>query len=322
MRGRFELLSKNDMDMIHEATVTVMSKTGIVVNNDDARAVLKEAGCEVDERTKNVKFSRDIVEWAAEKAPEEFIQYSRNGEFDLKMVSDGSLVHYNTFGVGTKMVDYLGPNKYNTRNSTLKDLAQIAQVTEACEHVDWFCSPVSGMELAGLDVCRTTRETDAIISNSSKPVMLDAVPEYMPEYFEMQKVMFGGDEEEAFKKNFLMMTMCPSSPLQLDHSMCELLLHAPKYGFVTDVLSMAMCAASSPVFLAGTLVTHNAEVLAGITLGQVVEPGTPIYYGSSTCGFDLHTGTAPVGSPELGMLSAAVAQLSQYYKIPTIVAGT
>lgn len=322
MRGRYELLSGADIDRIHEETLRVLMDPGILVNHEGARKVFGDAGCEVDERTKVVRIPGHLVEEAIAKAPERFTLHSRNGEFDLEMVSDGSVVNYNTFGVGSKMVDYVSPGKFETRNSTLKDIREIAQVTEACENVHWFCSPVSGMELTATDLCRATREVDAIISYSSKPVMLDARPECLEYYFEMQKILYGGDEGEAFDKPFLVMTMCPSSPLQLDWSLCDLVLKSPGYNFPVSMLSMAMSAASSPIFLAGTMVTHNAEVLAGITLTQLVAPGHPNTYGSSTTAFDLFTGTAPVGSPELGMISAAVAQMSQHYKIPSIVAGT
>jgi trimethylamine--corrinoid protein Co-methyltransferase len=85
---------------------------------------------------------------------------------------------------------------------------------------------------------------------------------------------------------------------------------------------MAMSGGSSPVYLAGTLVTHNAEVLAGITLAQLTVPGAKVWYGSSTTTFDLKKGTAPVGSPELGLISASVAKLAQFYGLPAFVAGT
>ena len=60
---------------------------------------------------------------------------------------------------------------------------------------------------------------------------------------------------------------------------------------------MAMAGGSAPVTLAGTLVTHNAEVLAGITLAQLTEPGTRAVYGSSTTAMDLRFAAASVGSP-------------------------
>jgi len=84
---------------------------------------------------------------------------------------------------------------------------------------------------------------------------------------------------------------------------------------------MAMAGGSSPVTLAGTLVTHNAEVLAGIVLNQLTCKGAPVIYGSSTTAMDLRLATASVGSPECAMINAAVAQMARYYLLPSWVAG-
>jgi trimethylamine--corrinoid protein Co-methyltransferase len=92
-------------------------------------------------------------------------------------------------------------------------------------------------------------------------------------------------------------------------------------GLPDNVLSMAMAGASSPVTLAGTLVTHNAEVLSGIVLAQLTERGAPCIYGSSTTAIDLRLAAASVGSPELALISAAVATLAQRYNLPSFVAG-
>jgi trimethylamine--corrinoid protein Co-methyltransferase len=82
-----------------------------------------------------------------------------------------------------------------------------------------------------------------------------------------------------------------------------------------------MAGASSPVTLAGTLVTHNVEVLAGITLAQLTERGSPVIYGSSTTAMDLRLATASVGSPECALISAAVAFIAKQYRLPSFVAG-
>jgi trimethylamine--corrinoid protein Co-methyltransferase len=84
---------------------------------------------------------------------------------------------------------------------------------------------------------------------------------------------------------------------------------------------MAMGGGSAPVNLAGTLVTHNAEVLAGITLAQLTAKGAPVIYGSSTTALDLRFATASVGSPECAMINAGVACLARQYRLPSYVAG-
>jgi trimethylamine--corrinoid protein Co-methyltransferase len=84
---------------------------------------------------------------------------------------------------------------------------------------------------------------------------------------------------------------------------------------------MAMAGASGPISISGTLVTHNAEVLGGIVLAQITNPGCPVIYGSSTTTFDMQHGTAVVGVPELGMISAGAANLANYYNLPSFIAG-
>ncbi len=44
-------------------------------------------------------------------------------------------------------------------------------------------------------------------------------------------------------------------------------------------------------------------------------------YGSSSTSFDMKCGTAVVGVPELGMISAAVVDLANFYGLPNYVAG-
>jgi trimethylamine--corrinoid protein Co-methyltransferase len=84
---------------------------------------------------------------------------------------------------------------------------------------------------------------------------------------------------------------------------------------------MAMSGGSAPANLAGTLVTHNAEVLSGITLAQLVRRGTPVIYGSSTTALDLRFATASVGSPECALINAGAACLARQYRLPSYVAG-
>ncbi len=315
------IFTKEEMDSIHETTLDVLMEPGVLVNNQEALDIYKKAGCIVDYETKVVKIPKEVVDKALSTAPESFTMYSRDGKHNVKMVSDGSVVNNMTFGVGTRMICYSGQGQYDCRGSTLQDMYDISKVVDACDNIDWFCSPVSAMDLA-TDPVRTLKEVQAIVTNSSKPMLLDPDPSFMQDYFEIEAICYDGDRERAMKEPFFLVGGCPSSPLQLDDVFCQLAIHAPDYGMPFMCLSMAMGAASAPIFLAGTLVTHNAEVLAGIVLVQLAHPGADTFYGSSTTSFDFYNDAAPVGSPELAVISASVAQLAHYYHMPSIVAGT
>jgi trimethylamine--corrinoid protein Co-methyltransferase len=119
----------------------------------------------------------------------------------------------------------------------------------------------------------------------------------------------------------MIMGTCPVSPLKLVGDCCEIVIEAARAGVPSCVLSMAMAGGSSPVTLAGTLVTHNAEVLAGIVLAQLTERGSKVLYGSSTTAMDLRLAAASVGSPECALISAGVAQLARQYRLPSYIAG-
>ncbi len=88
-----------------------------------------------------------------------------------------------------------------------------------------------------------------------------------------------------------------------------------------NTVGMAMAAGSGPVHLAGTLIIQNCEVLSSLILQQLTRKGSQFIYGSSTCPLDLRMATASVGSPETGVISAAVARLARYYSLPCFVAG-
>ena len=317
------VFTDEELKEIHEATMDVLMNPGLRVDHDGARALLKEKGCIVDDETRVVKFPRELVEKCIESTPASFFMYGRDGKHPVEMRSDGSKTNYLTFGVGTEYAEYVGTGQVNVRPSTLNDLANISKLTSALDNIDWMCAPVSAMDLAiETDKCRPLREWKAIFTNFVKPLMADPDPRYIKEYFEMEVAMYNGDRERALKEPISIMGCCPSSPLQLDEGFGMFALEAPKYGFPMMVLSMAMGAASAPINIAGTLIVHNAEVLAGITLIQCAFPGAPCFYGSSTTAFDFYSNSAPVGSPELALISSGVAQLGMYYKIPTVVAGT
>jgi len=114
---------------------------------------------------------------------------------------------------------------------------------------------------------------------------------------------------------------CPVSPLKLPRDATEVIVECARLGLSDCILSMAMAGGSAPVTLAGTLVVHNAEVLAGIALAQLTERGSPVTYGSSTTAMDLRFAAASVGSPELALIGAAAAQIARRYKLPSCIAG-
>lgn len=318
---RLKILSDEDIKRINDTSLDVLEKLGVLVDDEETRAFLRKQGCTVDDSTRMVRFPRDLVTEAVSKAPSSFTFHSRDGQHDAKMTSDGSRVNYMNLGMGTRVCEYLSEGQFNTRDATLQDIADIAKLEDGLDNVDLLTQPLSALDLMTSNVARSLYEVRAMMTNTSKPFLTDPIPEYVGDYFAMMKAVYSGDEEEARRKPFFMNGSCSSSPLQLDRKFCLLSKYSGDYGIPFMTMTMAMAGSTSPIDLAGTIVVHNCEALAGIVLTQLYNPGNPTFYGSCTTNFDFMTNTAPFGSPENTLISSCNSQLAQFYRVPGVNNG-
>lgn len=318
---QLELFSEDDLRAIHYASMEVFLNPGVQVSDPEARAIFKEGGCEVDEASQIVKIPEYVVNRALFDAPSRFMLYGRDKKNTMEQEHKGK-VHYIPFGTGVKMCNYVAPGKYQTVDSVEQDIADTAKVCDYLDEFSYMALTVSARDWAGKGA-QDVHETLTPLMNTTKHFHhIDPVGENVEYYKGIVDAYYGGDSEAARKRPIMSMLVCPTSPLELSVNACQVIMKGARFGMPVNVLSMAMSGGSSPVFRAGTLVTHNAEVLAGIVLAQLVQPGAEVWYGSSTTTFDLRKGTAPVGAPELGIISAAVGKMGQFYGLPTYVAGT
>ena len=317
---KLEMFSDDDIQRIDYATRDVLANYGVQVSDEEGLQIFKDAGCEVNFETKMVKIPSKLINQALSTAPEGFWIYGRDDENTYKLVHNGP-VYYTNFGTGIQMCDYLGDNKYKTRDSNEEDLANSAKIVDALPNFAVYSLAVSARNWAGVGA-EDVHEMFTSIKNTSKHFHhIDPVAENVDFYWEMLLAYYNGDEKLARERPIMSMLVCPTSPLELSHNAAQVIIKGARYGIPVNVLSMAMAGGSSPIFLTGTLVTHNAEILSGLVLSQLANPGARVLYGSSTTTFDLRYGTAPVGSPELAVISAAVAKLGQYYGLPVFTAG-
>lgn len=310
------MFSNDELEEIHYATLEVMEQVGIKVFCDEALEILDGAGAEVDRSTNTVMFPQWLVEDAIRSAPKKILLAGRDPKHD--MICEGRRVGFTNFGAGVMIVD---PYTGELKETTKKDVGLTALVCDALDNVDIYSSAVVGRDMPEASV--DLHEAEAFLSNTTKHCQhIDLTGGSGARGFlEMGAAIVGG-MDELRRRPIISALVCPVSPLQLHTNTCEVIIEFAKAGVPVNVLSMAMSGASSPITLAGTLVTHNAEVLAGIVMAQSTRKGSPVMYGSSTTTFDLTYVTAPVGAPELGMISAGVAELSNFYRLPSYVAGT
>ena len=136
----------------------------------------------------------------------------------------------------------------------------------------------------------------------------------------MAKILFGC-KDEVMDKTVSVSLINSLSPLQFADEMIGSLIQLAKNNQACVVASLIMAGGSGPVTLAGVLALQNAEILAGITLAQLVNPGAPVIYGSTSSAMDMKTGALSIGAPELSKNIHLVTQMARFYNLPSRSGG-
>ncbi|HBV88422.1 MAG: trimethylamine methyltransferase [Peptococcaceae bacterium BRH_c23] len=308
------LFSDDELYAIHCATLDVLQHNGLKVESEEAREIYSSGGALVDSKTHMVKIPPYMVEEAIRSAPSSILLAGRNPKNDY--VAEGKRVGFLNFGEGIRIID---PVTREYRPTNKQDVGNAARVCDALDQIVVHNRAVGADETPA--VVQSLHNAEAIFANTSKHCFIGAgSARNFRKIVEMAAAIVGG-WDKLRERPIYSTIVCPTSPLQLTSDCTEIMIEAARAGVAVNILSMAMAGATSTVTLAGTLITHNAEVLGGIVLHQLAAKGAPVIYGSSTAIMDIKYTTAPVGSPELGLISAGVAKLAQYYLLPSFVAG-
>lgn len=308
------ILTDDELQEVHYGTLEVLNETGVFVESEAALDCFEAGGAIVDRDTQIVKIPAHVVEAAIRFAPPKVILYGRDPKHDI--VLETTRVHFTNFSEGVMLNDpYTGEN----REPQKQDLIDSARVIDYLDEID-FCEKALGAHDVDREMA-PLHNAEAYLTNTSKHCAFGpGNGKFLNKIVQMGQAIAGGVKK--FKKRpLLSFTTCPVSPLKLIKECCEIIMEAAKNNVICNILSMAMAGGTSPVTLAGTLVNHNAEVLAGITLAQLTRKGAPVIYGSSTTAMDLKLAAASVGTPECALISGAVARLARYYALPSYVAG-
>jgi len=321
----FRILSKDDLDAIHRATLDILKETGIrIVEGEEVLKLLKEKGCTVDFRKETVFFSPSTVEEALKKASKVVTRYSpRNSKYDYKL--DGRHIYFSTDGLNVNTAD-LETGEW--RSSTGDDVARIVKVTNVLDSY-----PSVGGMTASFDKPEYMRGFYDLITrlnNTEKPTGVSVgggnveSPELSRALFDYQlevaNVVAGG-EEALRKRPMLSGGFWGMSPLQFHGLYVKRALKLAGLGFASFVGSMTQAGATAPVTLAGWLAVTNAEVLGGVSIIQLAYPGTQMRIGYEPAAFDMKYGIMAAGAPEESLLNAAAVEVAKYYGFPVSVMG-
>lgn len=317
MKTIVQVLSEEERNQVHERTLGVLSKTGVRVDTESGRKLLKEAGAEVDENTKIVRFPRQLVETSLALAPKEFTLGARRPESSLKMnAGDFTLL---ADGEGMFVVD---AETGLRRSSTSKDWLNATRLIDAIDEIGIYWSMVERSdEPPHPTAAQQVSYLSNVFRNFSKHVQ-DGSPsaELAPWILEVLQVVFGdqGTIRQTHPYSFL---LCPQSPLVIDQQYTDAYLALLGWDIPVAIMPMPLMGGTAPGSLLGTIILANCEVLATLCLIQAGAPGTPIIYAPVIAISNLRDGTYSAGAVESGLTGAASTEMGRYYGLPVEASG-
>ncbi len=310
-------LSEAETARIVGDALRILEKSGMAVYSKTAREALHQAGATIDESSCRCTFPRGMVEDAIASNPSSITLHSRDGRNDC--VLERNRVHYGTGGTAIYVLD---PDTGERRPSTTTDVALNARLVDALENVHLFTINVFPNDIGNQDDIDANRFFHAF-DNTTKHVMGGIYSmKGLREAVAMAEII-AGDAETLRAKPFVSFITLVISPFKIDDKYGEMTCYLAGKGLPVVVPTEPICGTTSPITLAGNVLVHVAETLAGITMVQAVNKGAPGICGSVGSITNLHTMDHVGGAIERGMINAAVSQVAQHLQIPLYsTAGT
>jgi trimethylamine--corrinoid protein Co-methyltransferase len=307
------ILSAQDVRQIHAATLEIIENVGVRFPSTWSLDILEAHGASVDRQALTARIPGHIIEEYLAKAPPAYTLSALDPALDLPL--DGRHSYLGTDGCGVEIIDVFTSQR---RTTTKQDVMDAARVADALEGIAFHWVPISAQDCPAHS--RSLHELEAIWQVSKKHMQTESIihASEMRAAVEMAAVLAGG-KDLLRQRPVLSVMQCTTSPLGQDGGSLEAALVAAEAGLPVGFMTMASCATTGPVTLAGTLAVGNAEVLAALALMQMAAPGCPVYYAAAQTASDLRTGAYTGGGPEDFLFGAATNVLADFYNVPLSV---
>ena len=307
MYDRSQTFSAEELNKIHDASIDLLETVGVRFDDDEAVDLFKSNGFKVD--GKIVFFAEKNIRSALDTAPSKFKLVARD---PVKSVTIGGDDFALVPGYGASLIT---SNAGLQRQTTLADYHKFCQLVQTSKVIN-----VNGfLMVSPSDIPVDTAHLEMLYANITycdKPFMgCPLSREAARDCVNMLGIVWGG-LEKLKEMSVTASLITPLSPFRYTAEMAGSIMELARYNQACIFGALLMAGSSGPVSLAGLLVQQNAEILAGVTLTQLVSPGAPVIVGGTSAIMDMRTGCLAMGSPEVTRLTSAAIQMAKFYNLP------
>lgn len=304
------VLGEEDVERIHDASMTILEDVGMRILDAEARRVLEEAGFRHDTDEQLIRFDREGVMELVGKAPA--VASVRGYDPAKRVEMGGNAVAFAALGGAPFISDLEG----GRRPGTLADLENLLKLTHSFNilHISGGSSvepqdvPVPVRHLEFFLKCALTTDKPWKPQGPGATRARDGLA--------MARILYQTDDAGLANDPVFFINTNTNTPLVLDDEIAQSTMMYARAGQPICVTPFTLSGAMAPATLAGALALQNAETLACCALVQAVRPGCPYLYGSFTSNVDMRTGSPAFGTPEYAQAAQASGQLARRYNLP------
>ena len=310
MQPKLSLLTDDLIERILDEAYQLLLKPGVKVQNEEARKLLADAGALVDEETMVVHIPAQIAKAALQTVPKKFQLFDYDGNPTVEYGGDTV-----QFDPGSSGISVLDPDTLEQKTAESADLIRLLKVAEQLPQYD-----AQSTAVVCHDVPKEIHDLYRlylVLLYSKKAIVTGAFTNKTVQHMiDMLAIMSGG-ADKLREKPRAVFDVCPSPPLIWSNFGSGNLMALARAGVPAEIVSMPLAGAAAPVTLIGAVTQHAAECLAGITIHQLAQAGSPIVWGGAPAIFDMRKGGTPMGAVETAMIDSSYAQVGKSLGMPT-----
>jgi trimethylamine--corrinoid protein Co-methyltransferase len=311
--GQYKPLTDADIQNVHRTILDVLENIGMADPIPIVEEHALEKGCTLDEDGR-LLFPRALVEDMIANTAQELMFYGQDEKYDLDLRAER--VH--TYG-GGEAVTMLDPGASTYRPSTLMDVYDAARLVDKLDNIHAFSRLVVATDMHGRLACDMNTAYASVAGTAKHTALTFGDYKNVEPVLEMLYMVAGG-KEKFHARPFAHGGGCPViSPLRYGEDNCEVCVESVRFGAPVWIVVAPQAGATAPAALAGALVQVMAEAIASMLMINVVHPGHPVIVGPWPFVSDLRTGSFTGGSGEEAIVSAAAAQMTNFYGLVSSV---
>jgi trimethylamine--corrinoid protein Co-methyltransferase len=310
MRPHLQVLEPPLISSIVDEAKRLLDEVGMEIRGPRLRERLLAEGLP-QTRDGRVRFPPDVVERAIASAPSGFKLFDRDGIERADI--GGDRVHFVPGSSGLKVLDH---RTGEARLADTKDFTEYVRLGDSLEHIPYLATAFSTNNDIEAQVSDAWR-LYLVLTNTKRPVVSGAFTEHGVERMVEMMSLFRRDRADLAARPMSIFTITASGNFRYSEDSCQNLIDCVEAGIAVEIVPVTLMGLIAPVTVVGATVFHTVDVLAGITMAQIVKPGAPVLFGGAPAAFHMKIASSPMAAVEALQLDVAYVEVAKSLGLPT-----